>query len=363
MNIKIGKKSKKRQTANRKPVKRQATKGKPVKRQTAKEKPPVKKIEQPAAAPAVIETALPQVQREPMTDAEILEAFDLMGITAKLNAQQKNLFLAVARDFRLNPLRREIHAVKMGGDGDEGGGTLVPVVGYEVYIDRAEETGRLEYWYIEEAGEIDFTDWRKSTYRVTLVVKRRDWPKEFRWAVRYTEAIGLKWNKAQRCHEPNSMWLKRGHFMTQKCTIGQGFRLAFRESLRGMPYVDAEIENSENGETPKEEEGELRAPQALIVEPSEPALPSVTTPELPIEIVEAPPENTNQDPYSEIMAILNAKEKSREGPMIALFASQEKIEWKAKADMARGNLEEILALLQGLDVVSEERRLKIKEES
>jgi len=349
MKIQIRKKPKGRKPAKRKPVERQA----------AKEKPPVKKIEQPAAAPAVIETALPQVQREIMTDAKILEAFDLMGITAKLNAQQKDLFLAVAREFQLNPIRREIHAVKMGGD-DDGGGTLVPVVGYEVYIDRAEETGRLEYWFIEEAGEIDTADWRESTYRVTLVVKRRDWPKEFRWTVRYTEAIGLKWNKAQRCHEPNSMWRKRGHFMTQKCTIGQGFRLAFRESLRGMPYVDAEVENSENGETP-EEKGELRAPQALIVEPSEPV--SVTTPELPIEIVEDLSSETALDPYSEIMAVLNSKEKSREGPMIALFASQEKIEWKAKADMARGNLEEILGLLQGLDVVSEQRRMKIKEES
>jgi len=351
MKIQIRKKPKGRKPAKRKPVERQA----------AKEKPPVKRIEQAEGFHQEKEKVHPKFQRETMTEAKILEAFDAMGITAKLNAQQKKHFLAVAREFHLNPLRREIHAVKMGGDGDEGGGTLVPVVGYEVYIDRAEETGRLEYWYIEEAGEIDTEDWKKSTYRVTLVVKRRDWPKEFRWTVRYTEAIGLKWNKTQRCHEPNSMWRKRGHFMTQKCTIGQGFRLAFRESLRGMPYVDAEIENSENGGAQEEEKGELREPQALIVEPSEPALPSVTTPELPIEIVEDLSSETALDPYSEIMAVLNSKEKSREGPMIALFASQEKIGWKAKADMARGNLEEILALLQGLDVVSEERRLKIKE--
>jgi len=374
MKIQIRKKPK-----GRKPAKRQATKRKPVKRQATKEKPPVKKTEQPTAAPAVKDTALPQVQREIMTDAKILEAFDLMGITAKLNAQQKNLFLAVAREFRLNPIRREIHAVRMGGDDDDGGGTLVPVVGYEVYIDRAEETGRLEYWFIEEAGEIDTADWKKSTYRVTLVVKRRDWPKEFRWTVRYTEAIGLKWNKAQRCHEPNSMWRKRGHFMTQKCTIGQGFRLAFHKSLRGMPYVDAEIENSENGETPKEENGELREPQAIPTVsigggiPPGMQIPNTTltiTPELPIEIVEDQPsehpwKNSPDyhypDPYSEIMTILNSKEKSREGPMIALFASQEKVEWKAKTDKARGKPEELLGVLEGLVVVSEQRRMKIKE--
>jgi len=350
MKIQIGKKPK-----GRKPAKRQATKRKPVKRQAAKEKPSVKKTEQPAGLLPERETVRPQSQRENMTEAKILEAFDLMGITAKLNVQQKKVFLAVAREFQLNPIRREIHAVRISGDDEDGGGTLVPVVGYEVYIDRAEETGRLEYWCLEEAGEIDSTDWRKSTYRVTLVVKRRDWAKEFRWTVRYTEAIGLKWNKTQRCHEPNSMWRKRGHFMTQKCTIGQGFRLAFREILRGMPYVDAEIENADNGEIHDEEKGALREPQALLSEPIN------NTPELPIQIEEDQTSNTAPDPYSEIMNILNAKEQSKEGPMISLFASQEKIEWKAKADSARGNPEEILGLLQGLDEFSGQRRMKIKE--
>lgn len=317
-----------------------------------------KQIELSAGLPVIREISIPQPQREVMTEAKIIEAFDAMGITAKLSQPQKKLFIAVAREFQLNPLRREIHAVQMGGDDGEGG-TLVPVVGYEVYIDRAESTGRLEYWYPEETGEIDTTDWRKSTYRVTLIVKRRDWPKEFRWTVRYTEAIGLKYNKTKGAHEPNSMWRKRGHFMTQKCAIGQGFRLVFREILRGMPYVDAEIENATNGEVHEEEKGELRPPQAL---PSVSISGGSIGPEQPttITVTSIKPAPAPQGPYAEIMTTLREKVQSKEGPMIALFDSHENMEWKLKADESRKSPEELQSVQQELESIAAQRRERIK---
>jgi len=320
---------------------------------------------QAATLPAVRTIQPPPVQREVMTEAKILEAFDAMGITAKLDEQKKKLFLAVAREFQLNPLRREIHAVKMGGgDDEEGGGMLVPVVGYEVYIDRAEETERLEYWYLEEAGEIDPNDWRKSTYLVTLAIKRRDWPKEFRWSVRYTEAVGLRWDKAKRCHEVNSMWRKRGHFMTQKCAIGQGFRLVFREILRGMPYIDAEIEGAENGQEHLEDKRDLRPPQALpsAATPTVLPAPAPASAEAPAAAPAAKPEAPAPGPYGQIMTTISEKVKSKEGPTVALFNSTEKMEWKVKADMVRGNPEELQGVLQELEGIAGPRRKQIKGE-
>jgi hypothetical protein len=318
----------------------------------------VKKQIEPVGLPAVREVSVLQPQREVMTEAKIIEAFDAMGITAKLSQPQKRLFIAIAREFQLNPLRREIHAVQMGGDDGEGG-TLVPVVGYEVYIDRAESTGRLEYWHLEETGEIDPNDWRKSTYRVTTIIKRRDWPKEFRWTVRYVEAIGLKYNKTKGTQEPNAMWRKRGHFMTQKCTIGQGFRLVFREILRGMPYVDAEIENATNGEVHEEEKGELRPPQMLpdIVERNrppgtEPPMPTTSDPK---------PVSVPQGPYAEIMTTLRERVQSKEGPMIALFDSHENMEWKLKADESRKSPDELQGVQQELESIAAIRRQKVKE--
>jgi hypothetical protein len=329
-----------------------------------KRKAATKKIKHPIAVSETKEILPPAKQS--MTESKIIEAFDAMGIMAKLDEPQKKLFIAVAREFQLNPLRREIHAVRMGGDGEESGGTLVPVVGYEVYIDRAEATGRLEYWYLEETGEIDPADWRKSSYRVTLVLKRRDWPKEFRWTVRYIESVGLKYNKTKGGYEPNSMWRKRGHFMTQKCTIGQGFRMVFREILRGMPYVDAEIENAENGEVQEREREELRPPRILPATSASGGIPprmGISDPiaaitdntESAIQIIEGQPGKSAFNPYSEIMANLNMTVKSKEGPMIALFTTQEKKDWKVKADIAREKLEELKDILRELDETAESR--------
>lgn len=293
--------------------------------------------------------------RESMTEAKIIEAFDALGITSKLDAQRKKLFIAVAREFNLNPLRREIHAVKMGGgDDEEGGGVLVPVVGYEVYIDRAEETGRLEYWMLEESGQIDHSDWRKSTYAVTVIIKRRDWPREFRWTVRYVEAVGLKWNKTKGGHQPNSMWQKRGHFMTQKCAIGQSFRLVFREILRGMPYIDAEVENAEAGDNHNDEDrGPLKEPQAL--KPVAPAPEPAPEKESPVQFPAGP--------YAQIMILLNERVKSKEGTIVSLFGGGETVEWKHKADGARNNPEELADVLYELDSVAKIRRETVKGEA
>jgi hypothetical protein len=193
-----------------------------------------------------------------MSEAAIIEAFDILGITAKLKTdQQKRLFIAVAKEWKLNPLKRQIHAVAMGSDDDDGGGgTLMPVVAYEVYLERAEATGRLEYWYPSEEGKVNLDDWRHSDFAVTITIKRRDQPKEFQWKVRFAEAVAIK----RSTQKPNAMWAKRPYFMTTKAAIGQAFRLCFREVLLGMPYLDAEIEG-QNDLT--EEKPSIPAPQAV----------------------------------------------------------------------------------------------------
>ncbi len=195
----------------------------------------------------------PRQKRERLSEDSILKAFDMLGITADLDTAQKQLFVAVAHQMQLNPLKREIHAISI-WNSRAGKEVLTPVVGYQVYIKRAEESGRLEYWRIEEAGEVDHRSVPNSDYKVTLVVKRKDRPDEFRWSCRYAECVMLMESG------PNSMWRKRPYFMTQKCAIGQGFRLAFPDVLLDMPYVDAEIDD---GGQPADEPVTIAEPQPI----------------------------------------------------------------------------------------------------
>ncbi len=191
----------------------------------AKKKPVAPKV---TDAPEEKKEIIPFVA-ERLTEAKILEAFDLMGITSKLkDDRQKALFLEVARMNRLNPLKREIHAVSM-WDADAGEAKLVPVTGYEVYIDRAEESGRLEWWHVTEAGE-------GKDLVVTVHIKRKDWPRVFDWTARYSECV-----KTKRDRTPNVFWRAMPVFMTRKVAIAQGFRLCLREVLRGMPYIADEV--------------------------------------------------------------------------------------------------------------------------
>ena len=176
--------------------------------------------------------------KEIMTEDKILEAFDMLGITSKIEDENtKRLFVEIARQNNLNPLKREIHAVERNQKQLDGSWkkVLTPVTGYEVFIDRAEESERLEYWNYKEDGKVG-----DKTYRVTVFIKRKDWPKEFHWWVRYSEACRKK-----KDGTPIKVWKERGAFMTMKCAISQGFRLCLREIVGKLPYIAEEIEGGQ----------------------------------------------------------------------------------------------------------------------
>jgi hypothetical protein len=209
------------------------------------------------------------IYKESMTEIKILEAFDMLGITAKLDDRTKRLFLAVARENNLNPLKREIHAVErqqkyferdeQGRNIEKWRTVLTPVTGYEVFIDRAEESGRLQYWFPESEGKVE-----DGTLQTTVTIKRKDWPREFHWTVYYKEVRPDKLEKAP-------VWQKEPHHMTEKVCISRAFRLCFRDILRGMPYTveeEATIQNQERHVMPEikdPEEKPLDAVDAEIV--------------------------------------------------------------------------------------------------
>jgi phage recombination protein Bet len=127
------------------------------------------------------------------------------------------IFMGYAQYNKLNWFKREIHLIKY----DEKNPASI-VTGYEVYINRAERSGKLTGWSIELAEAKD---------QATITICRKDWEKPFIWTVQRSE-----FDKKQ------ATWLKMPLFMTQKVAISQGFRLAFPEECGSLPYTKEEYE-------------------------------------------------------------------------------------------------------------------------
>jgi phage recombination protein Bet len=141
----------------------------------------------------------------------------LFGTDTKLNDRQKALFYKVAMSSNLNPIKKEIYAIAYGSN-------FNIIVGYEVYLKRAERTGLLEYWEAtvkkDEAGE-----WVGK-----CTIKRKDFSKPVT-----VEAWFSEYNQG------TAIWKTKPRTMIRKVAISQGFRMVFSDELGGLPYTSDEI--------------------------------------------------------------------------------------------------------------------------
>lgn len=134
-------------------------------------------------------------------------------------ATEKEVFMAlgIIRSLNLNPFKKEVHMIKYSKESP-----ISIVVGYEVYIKRAERTKLLNGW------EVGITEDNKKTW---IKIYRKDWSKEFYWEILLSE-----FSKNQ------ATWKQIPTFMGKKVVIAQGFRLAFPDELGGLPYTQEEHE-------------------------------------------------------------------------------------------------------------------------
>jgi hypothetical protein len=184
-----------------------------------------------------------------MSKAEIMEALEVMGIAQQLDERGKKLFLKVALANRLNPFNHEIHAMSI-WDPESGKEILTPATGYQVYIRRAEQSQRVEYWYLERSGEITDPVKGIGNYCSTLVVKRKDWRVEWRWPVRYSEVVRKRKPQGSNERIPTAMWRDRPYFMTDKNAMS-GLRLILPEILGEMPYIAEELDPLQDRDAPE----------------------------------------------------------------------------------------------------------------
>lgn len=157
-------------------------------------------------------------QGEAITAGKVNEFLTAFGIMPKLSAEEKAQCIAMAIEFRLNPFKREIHFVKYGGQ------AVSIVVGYDVFIKRAERTSKLDGWraWVEGTG---------ADMVAKIEIHRKDWSRPFFHEVYFPEVKGA-----------GPLWVKAPRMMIKKVVIGQGFRMCFPDELGGLPYFEEEAE-------------------------------------------------------------------------------------------------------------------------
>jgi phage recombination protein Bet len=167
------------------------------------------------------------VTKEKIT--EYLTAFNMTNLTPSEQTQ----FIEIAMAYQLNPFKREIYCVPyMKNVKDEATGkwekqrALSIITGYEVYLKRAERTGKLDGWKCE-------TD---DKGKATATIYRKDWKYPFVHEI-YLKEAGQFDDKG----ELRSMWKKMPKFMLKKVCVAQAFRLCFPDEFGGLPYIADEM--------------------------------------------------------------------------------------------------------------------------
>ena len=240
--------------------------------------------------------AIPDVQKQTILD--YLKAF---GLAAELTEPEKLQFIEISQAFGLNPFKREVH-VAVYGEGEYR--KLSIITGYEVYLKRADRTGKLDGWraWIEGEG---------AAMKALVQISRKDWSQPFVHEVYWTEAVQKK-----RDGTPTAFWSKQPRFQLKKVAISQGFRLAFPDELGGMPYDPAELPDSESASFPERSIPTSITPVAMnptpvAADPVSPATPPAEA-AVPVNAVPEPEDDGERANrlYEELYSILDHNEEA-----------------------------------------------------
>lgn len=186
--------------------------------------PEVESMKTQSTMPAKVE----EVQNLPSLSIEVhrmeITAAQLRQYFAPANATSADIgfFIAMAKSLGLNPWKRELHMVPFYDP--TGARKYAAVVGYEVYLGRAEDSKKLDGW------ETEFDDEDKPT-KCTITIWRKDWTHPFSHTTYMDEVMKLKKNG-----EPMATWATQPRFQLKKCTIAQGMRMCI-PACAGLPYT------------------------------------------------------------------------------------------------------------------------------
>lgn len=172
-----------------------------------------------------------------LTEQDIDSYLEAMG--SKLLPVHKRQFVALCRAYGLNPFLKEIYGVPY-TDRDTGDVTFSVIVGYEVYLKRAERSGLLKHWEVKISRDEPFGDDKRGELKAVISIERADRERPFVHEVYYNEYVQTKWDREKKAHVPTKFWATKPRTMLKKVAIAQGFRLAFPVECGGMPYTAEE---------------------------------------------------------------------------------------------------------------------------
>lgn len=134
----------------------------------------------------------------------------------QIPANQMQTFIELCSALQLNPFKREIYAVTYNGQ------TNI-ITGYEVYLKRAERTGKLNG--IKVRFETEGND-----VKCVVEISRKDWSMPFVHEVYMSE-----YNTHQ------ALWKNKPRTMLRKVAMSQAYRMCFPDEMGGMPYTQEEL--------------------------------------------------------------------------------------------------------------------------
>ena len=177
-----------------------------------------------------------------MSEAQIRKlCMDYLKQTnSNLLTNEQEQFIAISFAFGLNPFKREVYPIAYGqGNGRK----LSIIVGYEVYLKRAESYPQYDGYVVDWEGS-------GADLRAKCTVYRKD---------RNHPTVSTVWHREYT--QNNNMWNTKPHVMLEKVAIATALRRAFPVEMGGMPYIADELPDYMTGADKLQQQGYTEVPQ------------------------------------------------------------------------------------------------------
>lgn len=160
-----------------------------------------------------------------ISENEIVSFLDSVGLGVTLSEKEKVQFFNICKTYNLNPIKKEIYAVKYGTS------PATIIVGFETYLKRAERSGLLDGYEVRTEGTV-----KDGDLRAIITIYRKDWSRPYIHEVYYCEYVQKTSSGAI-----NKFWNEKPMTMIKKVAMSQGFRMCFSDENGGLPYSEEEL--------------------------------------------------------------------------------------------------------------------------